>query len=65
VIPASATSAAGLAVMQILASTIFGLSFFKYGAALMPFLLVLFLLGSRWEWWAAQSCCASGRRRSG
>jgi ABC-2 type transport system permease protein len=39
------TSAAGLAVMQILASTLFGLSFFKYGAALMPFLLVLFLFG--------------------
>jgi ABC-2 type transport system permease protein len=40
-----ATSAAGLAVMQVLASTIFGLSFFKFGAALAPFLLVLFLFG--------------------
>jgi ABC-2 type transport system permease protein len=40
-----ATSAAGLMVMQILASTFFGLSFFKYGAVLMPFLLVLFLFG--------------------
>ncbi len=45
VISSIATSAAGLAVMQILASTIFGLSFFKYGAALIPFLLVLFLFG--------------------
>jgi ABC-2 type transport system permease protein len=40
-----ATSAAGLVLMQILASTIFGLSFFKYGAALLPFLLLLFLFG--------------------
>jgi hypothetical protein len=38
VISSVVTSAAGLVVMQILASTIFGLSFFKYGAALMPFL---------------------------
>ena len=45
VISSIATSAFGLAVMQILASTIFGLSFFKYGAALIPFLLVLFLFG--------------------
>src|SRR5580658_1209244 len=45
VISSIITSAAGLAVMQILASTIFGLSFFKYGAALVPFLLVLFLFG--------------------
>ena len=45
VISSIATSAFGLAVMQILASTIFGLSFFKYGAALLPFLLVLFLFG--------------------
>jgi ABC-2 type transport system permease protein len=45
VVSSIVTSAAGLAVMQILASTIFGLSFFKYGAALMPFLLVLFLFG--------------------
>jgi ABC-2 type transport system permease protein len=39
------TSAVGLAVMLILASTIFGLSFFAYGLALIPFLLVLFLFG--------------------
>jgi ABC-2 type transport system permease protein len=45
VISSIATSAAGLAVMQVLASTIFGLSFFKYGPALIPFLLVLFLFG--------------------
>ncbi len=45
VLSSIATSAAGLAVMQILASTIFGLSFFKYGAVLIPFLLVLFLFG--------------------
>jgi len=45
VISSIATSAFGLAVMQLLASTIFGLSFFKYGAALIPFLLVLFLFG--------------------
>jgi ABC-2 type transport system permease protein len=45
VISSIVTSAAGLAVMQILASTMFGLSFFKYGAALVPFLLVLFLFG--------------------
>jgi ABC-2 type transport system permease protein len=31
--------------MLILASTIFGLSFFAYGLALIPFLLVLFLFG--------------------
>jgi len=45
VISGIATSSAGLVVMQILASTIFGLSFFKYGAALLPFLMVLFLFG--------------------
>src|SRR5579863_7463406 len=45
VISSILTSTAGLAVMQLLASTIFGLSFFKYGAALVPFLLVLFLFG--------------------
>jgi ABC-2 type transport system permease protein len=45
VISGIATSSAGLVLMQILASTIFGLSFFKYGAALIPFLLVLFMFG--------------------
>src|SRR5207249_11488052 len=36
------TSAVGLLVMLVLASTIFGLSFLAYGLALIPFLLVLF-----------------------
>jgi len=45
VISSIVTSTLALALMQILASTIFGLSFFKYGVALMPFLLVLFLFG--------------------
>jgi ABC-2 type transport system permease protein len=39
------TSAVGLVVMIVLASTIFGLSFLAYGMALVPFLLVLFLFG--------------------
>jgi ABC-2 type transport system permease protein len=40
-----AASAIGLAVMLVLATTFFGLSFFGYGAALVPFLLILFLFG--------------------
>src|SRR5438876_5441160 len=39
------TSAIGLIVMLVLASAIFGLSFVNYGAAIFPFLLVLFLFG--------------------
>jgi len=39
------TSLLGLAAMLILATTVFGLSFFVYGAALAPFVLVLFLSG--------------------
>jgi ABC-2 type transport system permease protein len=39
------TSSVGLLVMLFLASTVFGLSFFAYGVALIPFLLVLFLFG--------------------
>ncbi len=39
------TSAVGLCVMQVLAVTAFGLSFFSFGAALAPFLIVLFLFG--------------------
>ncbi len=39
------TSAIGLAVMLLLATGIFGLSFFSYGVMLVPFLLVLFLFG--------------------
>jgi ABC-2 type transport system permease protein len=40
-----ATSLIGLAVMLALASGVFGLSFFAYGAAAVPFVLVLFLFG--------------------
>jgi ABC-2 type transport system permease protein len=39
------TSAVGLAVMLLVATAAFGLSFFGYGATLVPFLLVLFLFG--------------------
>jgi ABC-2 type transport system permease protein len=39
------TSAIGLVVMVVLAGAAFGLSLFAYGAALIPFLLVLFLFG--------------------
>lgn len=45
VLSSTATSAVGLAVMLVLATTIFGLSFFGYGLMLIPFLLVLFLFG--------------------
>lgn len=39
------TSTVGLITMVILATVIFGLSFFVYGLMLIPFLLVLFLFG--------------------
>jgi ABC-2 type transport system permease protein len=39
------TSAVGLIIMIVLATTFFGLSFFSYGLMLVPFLLVLFLFG--------------------
>lgn len=39
------TSSVGLIVMLVLATTVFGLSFFVYGALFVPFLLVLFLFG--------------------
>ncbi len=39
------TSLLGLASMMALATLVFGLSFLVYGAALIPFLLVLFLTG--------------------
>jgi ABC-2 type transport system permease protein len=39
------TSAIGLAIMLLLATLAFGLSFFAYGLVLLPFLLVLFLFG--------------------
>ena len=45
VLSAIGTSLVGLVVMIVLASACFGLSFLAYGAALLPFLLVLFLFG--------------------
>src|SRR4051794_34335190 len=45
VISSIGTSVVGLVVMLVLAGTVFGLSFLAYGAALVPFLLVLFLFG--------------------
>jgi ABC-2 type transport system permease protein len=39
------TSSVGLGVMLVLATGVFGLPFFTYGAALIPFVLVLFLMG--------------------
>lgn len=40
-----ATSSVGLMVMLIVATSLFGLSFFIYGLMLIPFLLILFLFG--------------------
>ncbi|HSD19283.1 MAG TPA: ABC transporter permease [Anaeromyxobacter sp.] len=45
VLASIATSALGLAVMLVIATGVFGLSVFAYGAMLVPFLLVLFLFG--------------------
>lgn len=45
VITSIATSLIGLLTMLCLATLVFGLSFFAYGAAIVPFLLVLFLSG--------------------
>jgi ABC-2 type transport system permease protein len=45
VLTSIATSVVGLAVMLILAGTVFGLSFATYGALLLPFLAILFLFG--------------------
>jgi ABC-2 type transport system permease protein len=39
------TSIVGLLVMLVLATALFGLSFFSYGLLLIPFLLILFLFG--------------------
>jgi|ERR1700680_2715875 len=39
------TSSIGMVVMLVLATMVFGLSFFSYGAVLIPYLLVLFLFG--------------------
>jgi ABC-2 type transport system permease protein len=45
VLTSIATSAIGLVVMLVLATSVFGLSYFSYGVLLLPFLLVLFLFG--------------------
>jgi ABC-2 type transport system permease protein len=45
VVSSIATSCFGLVAMIVIASSIFGLSLFSYGVALLPFLLVLFLFG--------------------
>src|SRR5580700_2005477 len=45
VVTSIATSIVGLAVMLVLATLVFGLSFFVYGLLLIPFFLVLFLFG--------------------
>jgi ABC-2 type transport system permease protein len=45
VLSSTVTSLVGLAVMLVLSTVFFGLSFFSYGLILMPFLLVLFLFG--------------------
>jgi ABC-2 type transport system permease protein len=45
VLSSIATSSIGLVVMLVLATAVFGLSFFLYGALLIPYLLVLFLFG--------------------
>ncbi len=45
VITSTMTSLIGLAVMLLLATVLFGLSFFSYGLVLLPFLLILFLFG--------------------
>lgn len=39
------TSLIGLVVMLVMATTVFGLSYFSFGLVLIPFLLVLFLFG--------------------
>ncbi len=39
------TSSVGLVVMLLLATLVFGLPFFAYGAAAVPFVLVLFVFG--------------------
>jgi ABC-2 type transport system permease protein len=45
VLSSIATSFAGLIFMLVLATTVFGLPFFVYGLAIVPFLIVLFLFG--------------------
>lgn len=45
VLSSIATTSVGLVVMVVLATTVFGLSFFVYGLMLVPFFLVLFMCG--------------------
>jgi ABC-2 type transport system permease protein len=45
VVTSTVTSLIGLMVMLVLATSVFGLSFFAYGLTLVPFLLILFLFG--------------------
>ena len=45
VLSSIATSSVGLVVMLVLATAVFGFSFFLYGALLIPYLLVLFVFG--------------------
>lgn len=45
IISSIATSSVGLAVMFVLSTTVFGLSFATYGVMIVPYLLTLFLCG--------------------
>lgn len=45
VLTSVATSLIGLVVMLVLATTIFGLSYFSFGLLLIPYLLILFMFG--------------------
>jgi ABC-2 type transport system permease protein len=45
VLSSIASGSVGLTVMLVLATAVFGLSFFVYGVLLIPYLLVLFLFG--------------------
>jgi ABC-2 type transport system permease protein len=45
VVTSTVTSLIGLLVMLVLATVLFGLSFFAYGLTLVPFFLILFLFG--------------------
>jgi ABC-2 type transport system permease protein len=45
VVTSTATSMVGLGVMLMLATMVFGLSFFAYGLTLVPLLLILFIFG--------------------
>ena len=58
VVTSTVTSLIGLMVMLVLATAVFGLSFFAYGLMLVPFLLILFLFG------VALGICTSRRGAS-